>query len=224
MTILAATACSGAPAYPQDDYLLEVTREWGRDAGLGDLLEQRIGWQDRELRLWDGYGLSGTFGLVIRNRSGQWEGWRVMVEGCYAVLPRELMDTASQATTDRYKAIAPRYCLQDDNPSANGILIPLDTVELVRIDPSNLEAAWDSAVAAGALDLPMYVEPRMEQLDGQTLVLETLYRGRYRASIIECLDVPESQTDDRMNDIAAALGRTVPARIGCYGRRAGNWR
>ena len=64
---------------PERNYLLEVTQLWGADSFLGSLIERSMAGGDTELRVWGGYGLTGTTGVVMRRSGGRWQAWRVEV-------------------------------------------------------------------------------------------------------------------------------------------------
>ena len=152
---LSACQQDDSPPAPPDNYILSVTREWGRESALGDLLAWQPSGDDVELRLWSGFStvLNGTRGLILRRRAGGWKGWEAAVHNCVRLVPTEAEDTLSEAHVAEIKAELRRNCTVA-TPRSSGRLIRQDTVELRELADVDLASAWRAARRAGALKFP----------------------------------------------------------------------
>ena len=64
---------------PERNYLLEITQQWAAESPLGSLPLIPMGDSDVEVRVWGGYGLTGSSGVVLRRIAGRWRGWEIKV-------------------------------------------------------------------------------------------------------------------------------------------------
>src|SRR5690348_15184635 len=64
------------------DYLVRITQRWGASSPVGALPANAMGADDIELRVWGGYGLGGTRGVVLRRTRDRWQAWRTRVVRC----------------------------------------------------------------------------------------------------------------------------------------------
>ena len=179
-----AAAQAATVLAPERDYLLEVAREWARESPLGDLRARPMGPGDVELRLWGGFGLGGTSGVVLRREAGRWSAWRAEFWPCRLSLSMSAYDALSTVPPDRYRAEVRRRCgelVRDTLPPETVVLS--DTLALLPLPPGRAAAAWEGAVRAGVLRLPP-AAPRGLMQDGHTYVVEVRRGGEYRASVI----------------------------------------
>lgn len=151
----------------------------------------------------------GTTGVVLRRTAGRWSGWRTRTHQCLLHLPPDVGDTLSDASVRRYKDQARRSCGDElVDTLAAATVISADSLE-VRAVPAEqgpeLDAAWRDAVAAGVLALPPEVPRTWEMLDGRTFVVEVRHGDGYRASVIECTQPPETETDRRIQRVYHAV-------------------
>lgn len=199
---------------PDNDYLLEITQRWGAESRLGDLRHRPMGAGDVELRLWGGYGLTGTSGLVLRRTDGRWAGWWVKIHQCVLSLPVSVGDTLSDESTRRYQSLARRNCEagQPDTLSAS-VEIRADSAELIPIPSSaRPQSAWDAAVGAGVFTLPPEVPRTWMMLDGFTYVMEVRRGDEYRASVIEHTHPPETEADRQVQHLYEVVGTRLGVR------------
>lgn len=190
---------------PRDDYLLEITREWSRGSALGDLQAKPIHPDDIEVRLWGGYGISGTRGLILRREGGRWTAQRAIVHGCWVVIPFDVELTPE--LKERYQEeVKQRWCEEMPNRRR---LMDADTLEIRSIQTrANFEAVWEEAMTAGILELPPEVPRDWVMMDGCTYVLEVRRGNEYRASRIEETE-PETDADYQIQAIAELLLRPL---------------
>ncbi|HKG92741.1 MAG TPA: hypothetical protein VKA84_12645 [Gemmatimonadaceae bacterium] len=214
LACLAVFGCPGSPpaqgesARPQPgDYLLSITEQWGRESPLGDLRQRALPPGDIEARLWGGYGLVGTSGLVLRRRQGQWSAWRAQVHSCRMYIPIPVGDTMSAASSRRYEAEARAHCGEGRGDTLRAaVVISADTLALLPLSPpADADDVWRGAVARGVLTLPPRVPRRWMRSDGFTYVLEVRQGDEYRASVIEHTDPPESDADRQVQAVYAWL-------------------
>jgi len=194
---------------PGDNYLLRVTREWGRSSALGDLKAAPLAPGAIEVRFWGGYGLGGTQGVILRRDGRRWTAHRAIVASCSLVVPFEVV--LDSASLPRYRAEARRNC---GVPTAKtGHVVRVDTVAVVPVDApthAELDRLWRDAVALGLLDLPPEVDRGNRiSLDGHTYVVEVRRGAEYRASVIRHVRVPEVPADTRVQ----ALSRLFRERL-----------
>ncbi len=185
---------------PEGDYLLEVTREWSGRSPLGDLRKSEFSAQDIELRLWGGYGIGGTRGIILRRSADLWSAFAAEVEGCYVTIPDSLQN--DQSTWDAFQE---QSSFADCPGEFVAPAVPVDTVIVV---PLALEATapslWSDLVAAGVLSLPPQVDRDYLMIDGHTYVLEVRVGDTYRASSIEAVE-PEVEADRQIQHVARLL-------------------
>lgn len=198
---------------PPEPSLLNITRGWARASTLGDLRELRTPADYLELRVWAGYGLGATQGVVLRRAAGRWTAFLARVRRCAIQVPISVGDTASAATMQHYVAEARRQC---DNPlgevGAGVRIITADTlaVDTLSAGDTLITSAWAAAVRAGVLRLPAKVARRTVPSSDFTYVVELRQGTEYRASQIEHVEQPEADADRQMQEIYAAVSSLLP--------------
>jgi hypothetical protein len=192
---------------PADNYLLAITQRWGKESALGDARALNLGQDDIELRVWGGYGLSATRGVIIRRNHGVWLGWAAEVHRCAVAVPIPVGDTASEATAAAFRERARRECGREfpDTLGAASIFTT-DTLGLRQLrDVRALATAWESAVNAGVLTLPPEINPRRISLDGFGYVVEVRNAREYRASVIQHVERAETEADRQVQAVYRAV-------------------
>jgi hypothetical protein len=193
-------------APPSEPYLISVTRKWGRESSLGDLAMVMLPDSALELRLWGGFGLGGSWGLVLkRSRLGLWTARRVVVERCFVVV-----DPSDALSPDRLRALqaqARTKCRPSE--MRIGKMITVDTLAMYPLPlPANPDSVWREVLRAGLLELPPQVRRRYMMRDGDSYVLEIRRGGEdYRASDIERGASPATPADTIMARVAELLTR-----------------
>jgi hypothetical protein len=169
---------------------------------------------DIELRVWGGYGLGGTRGVVVRQTAGKWQAWRVHVVDCKISVAIPVSDTASAATKSLFFARARKRCGTSIGDTRTGAaMYDADTLAVEALPATALAAVWANAVAAGARRLPPRVPRRWAMLDGFTYVVELREGDSYRASVIEDVSPPEVDADRQAKAVyAAVVDALAPAR------------
>jgi hypothetical protein len=199
---------------PPEPSLLNLTRSWSRASTLGDLRELRTGPDYLELRAWRGFDLTTTTqGVVLRRAGGQWSAFLARVVRCEIKIPRSVGDTASRATMQSYVAEARRQCgrsLTDVGAGAQIVTADTLVVEPLSLPDTLIESAWAGAVRAGVFQLPARVERKRVMDDVIMFVVELRRGNEYRASQLEDLERPETEADQRMRDVYAAVRRVLP--------------
>jgi hypothetical protein len=192
---------------PTDPTLLRVTREWGRESVLGDLVSQTMKANDVEVRFWSGFGLFGTSGTVLRRSEGRWIAWQADVQTCQFGLSIPIGDTLSPQSRAFYREKARQHCGDRswDTLSAASI-VTIDTVALRELPRADYEAFWQELKREGILELPPRVPRTWMLLDGLSYVVEVRRGDDYRASDIEHTK-PEGRPDRIMQRIAALMAR-----------------
>jgi hypothetical protein len=192
---------------PRRDYLLSITQAWGRESSLGDLTATPMDAEDVELRFWQGYGLAGTWGLILRRRHGTWAGWRAAIQRCRITVPIPVGDTLSPAGREVYRQRARAVCVDRARDSLSaGWVITADTVALYPLSGvAEYEAFWQTLKSGGLLELPPRVPRTWMMVDGHTFVIEVRRGGDYRGSVIEHAGKPEVRADT----VVQSLGSLV---------------
>lgn len=194
---------------PPEPSLLNITGQWSRASSLGDLRELRADRDYRELRVWLGFGLTTeTQAVVLRRSNNHWSAFFARVMRCEMQIPRSVGDTASRATIERYNAEARRHCgtsVADVAPGSQVITTDTLLVAPLSVPDSTIEAAWTAAVRAGLMQLPPRVGRSTSMDDVATFVIELRTGNDYRASVIEQLERPETEADQQVKDIYAAV-------------------
>ena len=201
---------------PPEPSLLGITRGWSHASSLGDLRELRAAPDYIELRVWGGYGLGATQGIVLRRAGGRWSAFLAQVRRCAIQIPIAVGDTASAATMRGYVAEARRRCDTPLNDVGAGMrVITADTlaVDALSAPDSTIENAWTSAVRAGVLELPANVERAAAATSDFTYVVEVRRGGEYRASQIEHVEQPETEADRQMQAVYGVLSRLLPPEL-----------
>lgn len=176
------------------DFLIRLMRERARESPLGDLATKRIAQGAFEFRVWGGFGLGGTRGLVLtRSARGAWAAFGVEVVYCSIVVPHS--ETLTVARIEALSHKARRECRRE-YASEGGQIISTDTLSIrsLRV-PANPDSIWQRVLSAGLLMLPPFVARHWIMTDGYTFVLELRQGSEYRASMIESLEKPEHPAD-----------------------------
>jgi hypothetical protein len=196
-----------------DDYLLRITQRWAAASPLGSLPARRMAPGDVELRVWGGYGLTRTGGVILRRTAGRWQTWRAYDVRCHLNVAIPIADTASAATESLYVALAHKRCgasIGDTHGAAR--LYDADTLVVENVAVNDPEAVWKHVVALGGLELPPKVPRKWRMMDGFTYVIETRRGDSYRASVIEALEKPEVDADRVARSVYdAVMSKATPA-------------
>ena len=194
---------------PPEPSLLNIIGQWSRASTLGDLRELRTEADHRELRVWLGFGLTTeTQGVILRRAHGRWSAYFARVMRCEIQIPRSVGDTASRATMERYNAEARKRCgttVADVSPGSQVVTTDTLLVAPLNLPDSTIEAAWRAAERAGVSRLPPRVARSTSADDAATFVIELRSGNEYRASTIEQLEHPETEADQQVKDIYAAV-------------------
>jgi hypothetical protein len=111
-----------------------------------------------------------------------------------------------------YIAEARRNCgtsLRDVGAGAQIVTAESLVVVRLSIADSTIEHAWTEAVHAGVLQLPGRVERDRAMEDGFVYVVELRRGDDYRASVIEHVELPAADADQRVKDVYAAVSRLL---------------
>ena len=209
-TVFAQARVVSAPPEPS---LLNITRGWTRASSLGDLIELRAPSDYLELRVWGGYVFGATQGVVLRRTGGRWSAFLARVRRCAIQIPNAVGDTASGATMRRFVAEARRQCATPLTDVGAGMrIIAADTLAVDTLDvrDSLIANAWSAVVDAGVLTLPARVTRDSVPSDEFTYVVELRRGSEYRASQIEHMAPPATDSDRRVQAIYAAVERLLP--------------
>ncbi len=194
---------------PEDDYLLEVTQKWASERSkLGDLRVKPIDSTDIVLRFWDGYGMFGTRGILLKRVDGRWSGRKLNVKSCPIFYPDSL----------KGKITKKDFFLRDfSTKDCNGDKYEygsLTTIDTVLISPLNrprseLKQSWNELLETGLLDLPTHVEHNWVMTDGRGFVIEVRVGDLYRASVLTYLKEPQVKAHKRIKKLAKILYRNL---------------
>lgn len=198
---------------PPEPSLLNITSGWVRASTLGDLRELRTPSDYIELRVWGGYGFGATQGVVLRRAAGRWSAFLARVRRCAIQVPISVGDTASATTMQRYVAQARRQCDTALGEVGAGVrIITADTLAVDTLSSADtlIANAWAAAVRAGVLRLPGHVARRTVPSSDFTYVVELRQGAEYRASQIEYVEPPETDTDRQVQEIYAAVSSLLP--------------
>ena len=199
-----AQAQARTQSAPEANYLLAITQQWGGESPLRDARSIVLAPDDIELRVWGGYGLAGTRGVILRRRHGEWRGFVAVVHRCSIAVPTPVADTASELTVAEFRRRARRACGRPfaDTLAAASVFF-VDTLELRPIQDSGaLERAWNAAKEAGVSQLPPSVK-RSWMMDGFGYVVELRTGDAYRASVID--HAQEVEADRQVQAVYAAV-------------------
>jgi hypothetical protein len=79
MVVAAQATILEQPASPS---LLDFVHQWELKLAIGDLRTLAMADSARELRFWEGFGLGGTRGLLLRRTgTGEWSALRFVIQG-----------------------------------------------------------------------------------------------------------------------------------------------
>lgn len=209
-TAVAQARVLSAPAEPS---LLSITRDWSRASRLGDLRELKAASDDIDLRVWGGYGMGATQGVILRRARGHWSAFLAQVRRCAIQIPIAVGDTASGATMHGFVLEARRRCDTPLTDVAAGMrIITADTlaVDSLSVPDSVVADAWTAAIRAGVLELPAQLKRTTVPSSDFTYLVEVRRGNEYRASQIEHVAQPESEADRQVQDVYAAVSRLLP--------------
>jgi hypothetical protein len=212
-------SCAAAPAaaqarevsVPTHPGLLGLTQTRAAASALGDLRAGSRAPDDVELRLWRGYGLTGTTGVVLRRTGGRWTGFAARMLECQLWVPATVADSFLPATVRRYQEIAKRDCGKPQpRVQLPALAITADSIA-VRPLPAGayLRQAWDEAMAAGVGSLPPGPPTARIALDGTGLVVELRRGNDYRASDFLFVRPAPSDADRRMQRVFGVVFRRL---------------
>jgi hypothetical protein len=214
-TVLASllSAQARTESAPANNYLLRITQDWGRQSLLGDARALELAPGDIELRVWGGYGLTATRGIVVRRIHGVWRGWAAEVHTCSLAVPIPVADTASETTATTFRTRARHECGREDRDTLSAASIfSIDTLEVYEIhNAPTLAHAWEAAVKAGVLALPSQIKRTWMMLDGFGYVVELRRGSDYRASVIEHVEKPEVDADRQVQAVYRAVAPLLNA-------------
>lgn len=211
---IGSAASSQVKILSDPGFLLWDTRDWSRASPLGDLRERPSSNDYRELRVWAGYGVFGTDGIVIRHEHGKWKAWLAVVVPCTLHIPTSVRDSAHEATLRHYEHVARRRCGGAiGDASRETAYVETDTLALRRlqVNSSAIARAWSDAIGAGVAQLPE-LAPRAGHgmmLDGLTYITEMREGDEYRASEIEYRSDADSSALANVDRVLRAVAKLV---------------
>src|SRR6185437_2399149 len=216
--ILVSVACAAraeaqatSVTEPTNDYLVQVTQQWAAASPLSSLVKRDLAPDDIELRVWGGYGLTTTAGVILRRTSGHWQTWRAEVVPCTYSVPIPVGDTASAPTESLFVRRAHERCGAVLDSTARGYSVySADTLKIAEVRTPNPEDLWQAVVKAGVLDLPTRIPRKWVMMDGFTYVIEVRVGGTYRVSVIEAIEKPEVDADRQARAIYDVVEQGVP--------------
>lgn len=212
----AVVAQSGTTTSDTSRYLIEVTQEAAARSPVGDLSRTVFAASDIELRVWYGYGVVGTRGIVLRRRAGGWTLSDAKLDRCVVIVPSPAGDTLSAKGELAYESTALSHCVED--PPGEGRWLAFERVVVTRraSDP-DLEGAWTRLSAAGLDSLPGVRRSTPGLRDGASLVIELRRGALYRASELSCHPAPEEPQDPRVDRFVSEIAALFPSgtRIKC---------
>ena len=191
---------------PPEDDLHIWPHSWGAESSLGDLRVEQFDSSDLELRFWGGFGIVGTFGLIVRRKDSVWSASFIEIRSCGISIPLPIADTLSSEGWAYYREQARNHC-GDTEPSQMPSRVAY--VEVVVMSPLNIDGTlpqlWQDIVTSGLLTLPPKVERDRIMLDGHTVVVEVRTGDEYRVSVIECVGQSEVLADRQIRRIDSIL-------------------
>jgi hypothetical protein len=205
---LSSVRAQGMPPDTSTDYLISITQKWGASSPVGALPMQPMNADDVELRVWGGYGLGPTFGVILRRTDRRWQAWRARVVRCVfnaSTLPN---DPGSAPTDSLLLAEARRRCPRFADGA--GTFYGVDTLALVAADARNSGRIWEELVGAGVFELPPRAPHNRMMVDGFTIVIEVRRADSYRASMFPAIRPPEGGADS----VARQVYRSVMNEFG----------
>jgi|SRR5436190_5954073 len=191
---------------PSNSYLLGISQRWGRTSPLGDLVRDARDSTDVEVRLWGGYGLAGTAGVILRRRAGKWSAFSAQVHECSMPVTSEetLEETLTEARMTELEARARRGCPDD---SSEGTFTSVHWLTLHALPLSSpMSDVWSQLVDAGVLRVPPDPHSKWVMLDGFTYVLEVRVGNTYRASVLPQAESSTENADLIVRAVARILG------------------
>jgi len=198
---------------PPEPSLLNLTDGWSRASSLGDLRELKTASDHIELRVWAGFGMMSTQGVVLRRAGGQWTAFLATVRRCEIQIPKSVADTASRATMQYYVAEARRQCATPRaEVGAGARIITADTLVVEHLDVSDslIADAWEAAVRAGVSQLPGSVRRDASTSSDFTYVVELRRGNEYRASQVDHVEAAEAAADRHVREVYAAISSILP--------------
>ena len=202
LTVTAAHAQATDLSVPAPNYLLAITQRWGSTSALGDMVHEKRDSTDVEVRLWGGYGLTGTAGVILRRRHGRWSTQLADVQQCD--MPISADDSITDAGRSRLEQQARRHCPTD---VAEGTFTSVYWLRLHHVSlASKPSDTWSQLLQAGVLTVPPEPHAKWIMLDGFTYVLEVRVGDTYRASVLPQLESSVTEPDSIVQQIARILG------------------
>jgi hypothetical protein len=209
---LSAARAQKAVADSATDYIVRVTQRWGAFSPIGELRMCSMDADDVELRVWGGYGLGGTRGVILRRTDGRWQAWRAQVVECVINLATTTWGETSPTDSMRM-AEARRQCPRF--PDGSGAYHSVDTLALESLDARRAGSVWDGAVRAGVLGLPPKLPGNRIMIDGFGIVIEVRRGDVYRASTFHAVRPPEVAADSAAREIyRTVINEFAPIRKG----------
>lgn len=220
MTPVVATAQEYSE--PADNYLHEVVQEWSNKSKIGSLRDAEFAEDEKEVRFWSGFGLTGTVGDSLSWRDGMWvvsQGFvmRYQVGATNEIAAKQDMLPPCVLEEMSRRCVVQRTLGMDRKPHDYA----LDCAIMDRGRPENnqkpLAELWDELTALGLLSLPPFVErdPSVVVLDGLSYVIEVRVGDSYRATVIR--QDYEHPVDKQVHRILKAFDAAVGTELIPYG-------
>ena len=194
---------------PQDTFFLGHTTAIANSGGLRDLRSANMPTGDIEFRFWAGYGLNGTFGLILRRSNDTWTVEEVEKQSCGIAVYESRQNPLTAAQIAEYEKQALTPCSRRPRGGGNRVLTAF-RLQRGRVDTlPNGSGLWTEMLDSGAAALPPAVPRKGMMLDGHGFVIEFRDGQQYRASDIDCM-VPEAESGNHVQRIGRLLYRLRP--------------
>ncbi|MEO1118220.1 MAG: hypothetical protein AAFX75_10130 [Pseudomonadota bacterium] len=207
---------------PADNYLHEVVQEWSEKSKIGSLRDAEFSEDEKEVRFWSGFGLTGTVADTLSWRGGKW-----MVSGGFIKRYRVGASNEIAAEEDMLPPCVleemSRRCVvkeaigMDGKPRYYSLGCAIMDLGRPEKNQKPLAALWDEMTAFGLLTLPPSVDrdTNLVVLDGLSYVIEVRVGDTYRATVIQYYS--EHPVDKQAHEILKAYDAVVGTELYPYG-------
>lgn len=203
------------PGFPKNNYLLEVSQNWGVNSDFGSLPKKNIGENDLELRIWSGFGIRGDYGAIINRTNGNWKAYSIEVRTCEVLShKKEVSDSLKRLVTVDKSLTEQINCnIESEEDLVNEIWQFTDSLFVAEIQTNaNFKNLWKKIKDEGVLSLPSEVERTNFGIDGHSYVLELKIGETYHAYVVENAQ-PQYESDEQVRQIVKSIDKFLNTSI-----------
>ena len=193
------------PGFPENNYLLELSQNWGANSEFGRLSEKNLTEVNLELRIWSGFGTRGDFGVILNRTNGDWKAYSIEIKPCEVLSHKNGVSDSLKSLVTIEKSYTDIINCNLEEGIVNEKWQFTDSLFVSELHKDyKFDKLWKQLKKEGILNLPAEVERTSYGIDGHSYVLELKIGDIYHAYVAP-FALPQYESDDQVRQIVKSV-------------------